>query len=307
LKLFVCEEVEGVHYMTSDYRLQCSGEEYATYSLIASLGILVYPIGCPLLYWFILKRHEHKLHSSKECLARYGFVYERYEPDYYWWEVVEMIRKFLLTGVILFLAPGSIAQLAMALLIASYFMAAHVKCEPFSNPEENHLQSVSLISTVLVLVLGIMIKAAAQNTALQQKYARYDNPPAWLLIVLCACTGVFGAALAFYQIYGQVNKGVKKASKILAVASSVWKSSAVNNHGKVEIEVEMQASSSSTSKNGMGDTLAGGGEGELMIEPTDWAQSGSIRDHHHVVGQDAFSAATDSMDERYEEEDGEAI
>jgi hypothetical protein len=42
---------------------------------------------------------------------------------YYWWEVVEMMRKFLLTGVVLFLAPGSIAQLAMALLIGAYFMA----------------------------------------------------------------------------------------------------------------------------------------------------------------------------------------
>jgi hypothetical protein len=70
-----------------------------------------------------------------------------------------MLRKFLLTGLILFLAPGSIAQLASALLIGAYFMAAHVKYQPFISDDEDNLQSVSLISTVLILVLGIMLKA----------------------------------------------------------------------------------------------------------------------------------------------------
>jgi hypothetical protein len=32
---------------------------------------------------------------------------------------------------VLFLAPGSIAQLAMALLIGAYFMAAHIKAALF--------------------------------------------------------------------------------------------------------------------------------------------------------------------------------
>jgi hypothetical protein len=60
-------------------------------------------------------------------MGRLGFIYERYLPEYYWWEVVEMTRKFLLTGLVLFLAPGSIAQLAMALLMGAYFMAVICK------------------------------------------------------------------------------------------------------------------------------------------------------------------------------------
>jgi hypothetical protein len=49
----------------------------------------------------------------------------------------------------------------MLLYVEHYFAPAqaHIKCQPFIASSEDHLQSMSLISTVLVLVLGIMLKA----------------------------------------------------------------------------------------------------------------------------------------------------
>jgi hypothetical protein len=212
--------VYGVWYLTADYRLRCDGEDYAFYSTVAALGILVYPIGTPLLYFTLLYRNRHKLHAtgpavtSAACRKRFGFIYGRYEPEYYWWELVEMTRKLLLTGGILFLAPGSVAQLACALVIAAYFMAAHIKCQPYADDDDDNLQvplyalismisssllstpsdddnlqSCSLISTVLVLVLGIMIKSVSMQDA-DKKASANDKcnnprPPAMMMTLPC--------------------------------------------------------------------------------------------------------------------------
>jgi len=212
LKLFVCREIFGKMYITADYRLECVGDDYVYYTNIALFGIIVYPIGCPLLYFILLKRNAHKLWNSEKCMNRLGFIYERYEPAYWWWEIIEMVRKFMLTGVVLFLAPGSIAQLAMALLIGAYFMAAHVKYQPFEEESEDNLQSISLISTVLVLVLGIMIKAASANKDQPEKF---QSPPDALMVVLTACTTAIGGGLGVYKLLDKLKQQGEKLMKVL--------------------------------------------------------------------------------------------
>jgi heme/copper-type cytochrome/quinol oxidase subunit 3 len=125
-----------------------------------------------------------------------------------------MIRKFLLTGLILFLAPGSIAQLACALLIGAYFMAAHVKYTPFISDDETNLQTISLISTVLILVLGIMLKAKDCPIQMEDSAnGKYDHPPPALLLFLCAITSVFGAGFSVMamrkKVYDQLTSFTK--------------------------------------------------------------------------------------------------
>ena len=86
LKLFVCADVHGTSYLTADYRITCAGEEYEQYCALAFVGIAVYPIGCPLLYYCLLKANEDKLDDEK-VNRQLGFIYDRYHRDYYWWEV----------------------------------------------------------------------------------------------------------------------------------------------------------------------------------------------------------------------------
>ena len=225
LKIFVCREIHGVMYVAADYRLTCSGDEYAFYAKIASLGFLIYPIGCPLLYLILLLRNNHKIQKDAKCQAQFGFIYSRYQPQNYLWEISEMVRKFLLTGVILFLAPGSIAQLAMALLIASYFMAWHVRRDPFKASFENTLQTVSLVSTVMVLVLGIMIKASTMASQMNQANAdneKYNDPPPMLLVFICAATAILATFLAVVKTRKKLNGMVKKYKKYLAMTTGAF-------------------------------------------------------------------------------------
>ena len=40
----------------------------------------------------------------------FGFLFLSYEPQYYWWEVKELLKKLFFTGVILLILPGSPEQ-----------------------------------------------------------------------------------------------------------------------------------------------------------------------------------------------------
>jgi hypothetical protein len=53
-----------------------------------------------------------------------------------------------------------VSFLSVCMISQFLLCQAHIKCQPFEESSEDHLQSLSLISTVMILVLGIMIKAA---------------------------------------------------------------------------------------------------------------------------------------------------
>jgi hypothetical protein len=67
-----------------------------------------------------------------------------------------MLRKFMMVGLLIFIAPGDPAQLAAGLLITLFFLFAHLLLQPFSTPDLNQMQAVSQGSLVLTLFVGLI-------------------------------------------------------------------------------------------------------------------------------------------------------
>ena len=57
--------------------------------------------------------------------------FDRYEPGFWYYEIFVLIKKMLLTGAIMVIAPGSSAQLLIAILIVLFFMLSVLKMGPF--------------------------------------------------------------------------------------------------------------------------------------------------------------------------------
>ena len=63
----------------------------------------------------LLNTHDHAqgaatLQWERRCLQRFSLLYAKYKPQRYWYEAVELPRKLLLTGVLIFVSRGSAAQ-----------------------------------------------------------------------------------------------------------------------------------------------------------------------------------------------------
>ncbi|CAN0312502.1 unnamed protein product, partial [Discosporangium mesarthrocarpum] len=65
-KTFSCDTIADTNkrYLREDYSISCDTKEYQGYRAYASIMVLVYPVGIPLLYFWILWRNRSKLNPK---------------------------------------------------------------------------------------------------------------------------------------------------------------------------------------------------------------------------------------------------
>jgi hypothetical protein len=111
--MFSCRKIDKEYWLNADMRLQCYTSQWAGYAFYAVLMGVVYIVGFPLLVYRLLHRHRHELFTgdnSDGVKAKYGFLYLAYGPTAWWWEVEELIRKLLLSAVVVLIEQGSSLQ-----------------------------------------------------------------------------------------------------------------------------------------------------------------------------------------------------
>jgi hypothetical protein len=129
---FKCIELdENRKWLDADYRIRCGSASHFTHMLPAILGIICYPIGIPLLL-FILVCQQRKNLDHPLIEERLGFLYSSYKPKYFYWEIVEIIRKLLLTSCIIFVGDGTSSQVLVGLLVSIISLSMHLRLHPFA-------------------------------------------------------------------------------------------------------------------------------------------------------------------------------
>jgi hypothetical protein len=158
LRIFACDNVGGEPVLRADMRLKCYDDKWTVYSMVAIFALFLYPFGIPAFYFMCLYRARHLFHTE-ECQAKLGFLFDQYEYDKWYWEIVEMGRKLILTGCIIFFLPGSISQIAFALLVSSCFLTAHVKLQAYLYTDDDLCMSSAMFAATITLFVGILLKA----------------------------------------------------------------------------------------------------------------------------------------------------
>ncbi|CAM9313997.1 unnamed protein product, partial [Laminaria digitata] len=149
--------VDGESYLRVDYSISCKSNLHMFFLVYAGLMILVYPIGTPVLYAAILWKNRESLNpriltgpdgvdesatgaekaknywSSQELqtleemvkarrenpeLVPSMFLWKDFDPEHFYYEVLECGRRMVLTGVLIFIAPGTASQAAMSCIFA---------------------------------------------------------------------------------------------------------------------------------------------------------------------------------------------
>ena len=72
----------------------CSLEgEHVKLAVLAALFILIYLVGVPSFYCYILFRVLPKHGRGSTLGQAFGFLYGRFDQKVYWWELMEIFRK----------------------------------------------------------------------------------------------------------------------------------------------------------------------------------------------------------------------
>lgn len=103
---FLCETLpDGKQFLSADPTVECGTSAHQTMIGFSVLGILVYVIGVPAFFGYILskKREADELKNS-ETLELYGFLYRGLRPGMQKWQLVMLFRRFCLCVIMIFLS-----------------------------------------------------------------------------------------------------------------------------------------------------------------------------------------------------------
>ena len=176
-QLFKCTELDSeLFVLVADMSMECSMTHgpWKNYATIGLISIIIYVLGIPISSWFILRQNKNALyninHPKQESMEReYGSLYLQYEPTYYWWESLEMVKKCLLTGGLVLVAPGSSAQVMFGALIALTFLLLVLKASPYEEDDDDKLQFIATLAILLTLLGGFALKTDNPEEGLYEK------------------------------------------------------------------------------------------------------------------------------------------
>ncbi|CAM9540886.1 unnamed protein product, partial [Scytosiphon promiscuus] len=159
---FACETLDdGIEYLRADYRIQCTDAKHKAFEVYASLMIMVYPVGIPLLYAVQLFQHRGVLaHASADKAAAQPIVglWEPYRPERFYYEVVECGRRIMLTGVVVFIFPNDAAQVAITMLIAFIFFGVLEILSPYKSESDMWLSRGGHVLVFLSMFHLLLLK-----------------------------------------------------------------------------------------------------------------------------------------------------
>ena len=173
------EELEDdescVEYLKADYSTRCHDSRYNQLVIVAYIST-AYIIALPIATFFVIwKQRRHRLPtedhietlqnqgSNMELITGLRFLFESYKPRTWYWELVEMSRKVIVTSGLFLLGQETRSYIGLTLVIAGMYGTVFCWMHPLEDAFENRLMSASLAVTVVNLVIGSVSRIPAEN------------------------------------------------------------------------------------------------------------------------------------------------
>lgn len=170
---FVCDTLDdGISYLRADYSLTCDTKKYDAFRAYAVVMVFIYPIGIPATFaWFLGRNRQDLRKPEREGMAHLeplSDLWAAYKPSRYYYEIFECIRRIILTGVAVFVLPGSTAQIAVVLLLAVVFLFLSESLSPFEKKIDMGLyrwgNGIIVASMYLALLLKVEVSQEGNGT-----------------------------------------------------------------------------------------------------------------------------------------------
>jgi len=162
---YACEELEGGNvYLRADYRIRCDSSEHKAYEAYAGIMIVLYTVGIPALYGYLLFRHRKVLTKDRaareQCpnLTKISALWKPYKPSAFYYELVECCRRILLASVVVFIEPNTSAQIAVTLAMAFVFVVISEALAPYASRWDTWLSRTGHAVVFASMYVALLLK-----------------------------------------------------------------------------------------------------------------------------------------------------
>ena len=194
-------------YLRSDFTIECSSPRYKRLVGVAYFAI-AYIIFLPLASYVVLWRQNRKIKTmednerqnqnfNEELASGMRFLSENYTARSWYWELVETVRKVILTSGLILVGGESRAYVGLACVISGLYGMFFAYMRPVEDPFENKLMLVSLAVTFVNLGIGAVSKIPKENVP--ASIDPYVDSVMFNILVIGANTLVMGLLVCKYR------------------------------------------------------------------------------------------------------------
>ena len=187
-------------YVKADYSIQCHGTKYNHLLIVAYIST-AYIIALPASSFTALWRQRKVLQAAADAeafqdsgsgmmISGLRFLYENYKHQSWYWELVEMSRKVILTSALILVGQESRSYIGLAWVIAGMYGMLFSWIKPIADVTENRLMTISLAVTVVNLGIGAVSRIPAENISASNDM--YTDALLFKFLVVGANTSVVG-------------------------------------------------------------------------------------------------------------------
>lgn len=155
---FVCDQLEdGSRYLRFDYATNCDDMEMLL--VIAKAMAVIYVPGTAILFSVMISMSHrpcvhgaaflHELYYNEKIEGREKTFRQRFRRYY---EVIELLRKLLLTSIVLLVADGTVGQIAFVIFVNFLCSTLQSHARPYVNPLDNIMASISHAMMFCILI-----------------------------------------------------------------------------------------------------------------------------------------------------------
>jgi hypothetical protein len=228
-RLFKCREIEGSWYLTADYTVKCREGVWNGYAGIAGLCIIVYVIGLPAFQLYVLRKNRANLHRTdcddpqrqRVVEKEFGSIYFHYTPESFYFDVVDLLRRLMLTGGLIMMGEESVAQIFLGVVVCVGWLCLLLYKRPYVVWWDNVIAIVLALHLVLTLVAGLAIKVY-EATPDQNEYQRVGFDVVLTIVtVLCVCLSLGSTIVGtpWVQDAFEARRERREARRLLTVQS----------------------------------------------------------------------------------------
>lgn len=202
--VFSCVKLGEEYLLKSDTRLQCYIPEQYPWIALSIAGMVVYAIGAPLIFFVFTWRWQYEPNPERrqQLGLRLDLLVKSYTDDCWWFEAADLVRKLLLTSIVLQVAPGTRVQLWFGLLISMTATIANIAIKPYRDYICQGLQTAAMLQVTFdYMTANVYFYEPGQAT--NPKTASFLGPP--LILVNC---------VAFVGLLIVLLRGTQKALNV---------------------------------------------------------------------------------------------
>jgi hypothetical protein len=158
-----------------------SNHLFAALIAAAATFAVIYVIGIPVLFWRLLRFHDHHNHPA-------SFLWENYQPKRYWYEMLWIFRRLLLAVGTSLIREDTAFSPVVIVGTLGFFLVVQFTKSPFLFKMENTFDLMATVTLLITYAVNLWSKS----------YESEDISPAFYVVVVL--NGLYVISLVAFAI-----------------------------------------------------------------------------------------------------------